>query len=371
MDGFWQKHLPEGEEPIPWAKVLQLLVVNRLIAPGSEFRVHRHWFGVTAMDELLGVDESVAAKDRLYRCLDRLLDHKDALFRHLQSRWKDLFTAHAKVGITTCGKSLCSDRDGIIRGTLSDNADIELVTGTKRQYHTNMQRLTEIAFEKSSQGIFTRAEVACWVGGSPQRQFSLVKRALASGEIMHLRRGLYCLAAKYLRHKVDPLTLAQRIYGPSYISLETALSYHGWIPEAVYSVTSVSVDRSREFETPLGHFSFTRVPQETFYTEVTRVEKDGRGNADGPGYGGGSGYGGPSSRASENFLLASPLKALADYVHVRKQDWNSSRPVVRSLRVDEGLLAGVGAEEFDRLLANYSSLRVRCFLQGMRKDLER
>ena len=244
-----------------------------------------------------------------------------------------------------------------------------------------MQRLTEIALENASQGIFTRAEVACWVGGSPQRQFSLIKRALRTGEVVRIHRGLYCLAAKYLRQKVDPLVLAQRVYGPSYISLETALSYHGWIPEAVYAITSTSLDRSREFDTPLGHFSFTRVPQKVFYAEVARVEKDGSGNADGTGYGGGSGsgsgfadgsgYGGPSSHASENFLLASPLKALADYVYVHECDWNSTRPVVESLRVDEGLVAGVGAEEFDRLLPNYSSQRVRRFLKGLRKDLKR
>jgi len=212
-----------------------------------------------------------------------------------------------------------------------------------------MQRLTEIAFEKAGQGIFTRAEVTCWVGGSPQRQFSLVKRALASGEILHLRRGLYCLGTKYLRQKVDPLALAQRIYGPSYISLEAALSYHGWIPEAVYAITSTSLDRSREFDTPLGHFSFTRVPQTTFYAEVTRVEKE----------------------VSSNFLLASPLKALADYVYAHKQDWKCARPVVESLRVDEGLLASVEGEAFDLLLANYPSLRVRRFLKGLRKDLKR
>ena len=212
-----------------------------------------------------------------------------------------------------------------------------------------MQRLTEIVFERASQGIFTRTEVACWVGGSPQRQFSLVKRALARGEIVHLRRGLYCLAAKYLRQKVDPLVLAQRINGPSYISLETALSYHGWIPEAVYAVTSVSVDRSHEFDTPLGHFSFSRVPQATFYAEVSRVEKE------------------PGS----SFLLASPLKALADYVYIHKQDWKSARPVIESLRVEEGLLASVEAGALDPLLANYSSLRVRRFLKGLRKDLKR
>lgn len=209
-----------------------------------------------------------------------------------------------------------------------------------------MQSLTEIALEKASLGIFTLAEVACWVGGGPNRQFNLVKRALASGEVIHVRRGLYCLTPKYLREKIDPLVLAQRIYGPSYVSLETALSYHGWIPEAVYTITSTSMDRSREFSTPLGIFSFVRVPQDVFYTQVARVDKG----------------------AGQSFLLASPLKALADYVYVRKLDWRSARPVVESLRVDESALAGIETGAIDELVANCPSLRVRRFLKGLRKD---
>jgi len=212
-----------------------------------------------------------------------------------------------------------------------------------------MQTLTEISLEKAVGGVFTRPEVACWIGGSPDRQFSLLKRAMAAGEVVRIQRGLYCLAAKYLRQKIDPLVLAQRIYGPSYISLETALSYHGWIPEAVYAVTSTSLDRSREFETPMGHFSFSRVPQKTFYAEVARVKKEDGGS----------------------FLLASPLKALSDYVYVHKLDWRSARPVVESLRVDESSLAAVDPASFDRLLGNYPALRVRRFLEGMRKDLIR
>jgi transposase len=77
--------------------VLQLLVVNRLIDPGSELRVHRHWFLASAMDELLGVDFAVAEKDRLYRCLDRLLDHKQELFVWLRQKWADLFQADFEV----------------------------------------------------------------------------------------------------------------------------------------------------------------------------------------------------------------------------------------------------------------------------------
>jgi transposase len=84
---------PRDGETVAWSQVLELLVVNRLIDPGSEFRVHRQWFDQSAMDVLLGQDFAVAEKDRLYRCLDRVLEHKQELFVHLQQRWQDLFAA--------------------------------------------------------------------------------------------------------------------------------------------------------------------------------------------------------------------------------------------------------------------------------------
>jgi transposase len=94
---FWGVRLDSGREGVSWAKVLELLVVNRLIAPGSEFRLHREWFLASAMDELLSVDFAVAEKDRLYRCLDRLLDHKQELFVWLRQKWADLFQAEFDV----------------------------------------------------------------------------------------------------------------------------------------------------------------------------------------------------------------------------------------------------------------------------------
>lgn len=97
LDEFWQQRLPDGREAVSWEKVLRLLVVNRLIDPGSEFRLHRQWFLASAMDELLGVDYRVAEKDRLYRCLDRLLEHKQDLFVWLKQRWADLFQADFEV----------------------------------------------------------------------------------------------------------------------------------------------------------------------------------------------------------------------------------------------------------------------------------
>src|SRR6516164_7422623 len=97
LDEFWQQRLPEGRETVSWEKVLRLLVVNRLLDPGSEFRVHRQWYLNSAMDELLGTGFEVAEKDRLYRCLDRLLAHKEELFVWLKQKWADLFGAEFEV----------------------------------------------------------------------------------------------------------------------------------------------------------------------------------------------------------------------------------------------------------------------------------
>jgi transposase len=94
---FWQTRLPEGREAVSWEKVLRLLVVNRLLEPGSEFRVHRHWFVESAMDALLETDYTVAGKDRLYRCLDRIVEHKQDLFVWLQQKWSELFHANFEV----------------------------------------------------------------------------------------------------------------------------------------------------------------------------------------------------------------------------------------------------------------------------------
>jgi transposase len=93
LRSFWEQALSEEAGQVPWHKVLELLAVNRLLAPRSELFVHEKWFGQTAMDVLLDTDASVADKDRLYRCLDRLLEHKQELEQHLAAQWKDLFGA--------------------------------------------------------------------------------------------------------------------------------------------------------------------------------------------------------------------------------------------------------------------------------------
>jgi len=91
LDEFWQERIDDSRSDISWSKVLKLLSVNCLVDPASEFYVHRQWFDKSAMDELLATDYRIASKDRLYRCLDRILGHKEELCIYLKSRWEDMF----------------------------------------------------------------------------------------------------------------------------------------------------------------------------------------------------------------------------------------------------------------------------------------
>lgn len=91
LDTFFAGRLGVSRAGTDWEKVLRVLTLYRLLSPGSEWRLHRHWFGTTALADLLGGDERLVQDDTLYRGLDGLLDHKDALFAHLRQRWSDLF----------------------------------------------------------------------------------------------------------------------------------------------------------------------------------------------------------------------------------------------------------------------------------------
>jgi len=93
LDQFWKDRLPDSREGTCWQHVLQTLICYRLIDPGSEWRLHRLWFGRSAMGDLLGEDYALVEKNALYRCLDKVLEHKQALFSHLTERWQDLFGA--------------------------------------------------------------------------------------------------------------------------------------------------------------------------------------------------------------------------------------------------------------------------------------
>jgi transposase len=97
LDQFWAQRLPPNRKGTRWDWVLQVLVAYRLLDPGSEWRLYRHWFEHSAMADLLGADQELAEIHKLYECHERLLEHKRELFTHLTGRWKDLFNAQFEV----------------------------------------------------------------------------------------------------------------------------------------------------------------------------------------------------------------------------------------------------------------------------------
>jgi hypothetical protein len=97
LDDFFGARLPVTREETDWEKVLRILAIYRLLSPGSEWRLHRIWFGGTALGDLLGVDARAVQDDTLYRCHDLLLPLKEELFGHLRQRWSDLFGARYEV----------------------------------------------------------------------------------------------------------------------------------------------------------------------------------------------------------------------------------------------------------------------------------
>jgi hypothetical protein len=93
LDRFWAERLPASRKGTRWDAILFVLVAYRLLAPGSEWRLHREWFERTALADLLGSDFGLAEIHKLYRCHDQLLEHKQAVFDHLVGRWRDMFNA--------------------------------------------------------------------------------------------------------------------------------------------------------------------------------------------------------------------------------------------------------------------------------------
>ena len=211
-----------------------------------------------------------------------------------------------------------------------------------------MSRFIESIRDKIPYNIFTNKTVHQLIRESPDTRYGLVKRAIAKGELIHLRRGLYGFAKKYQRRGTNLFELAQMMYGPSYISFESALSYHGWIPEAVYTVTSAAMKRSKTYHTPLGVFSYTRIPGDPFFTGVERIETP-----------------------NGVFFVAAQWKALADYVSANKKNWQGIQPLVQDLRIEEKYLKQADPHLLEELKERSNSLRVKKFIEGVEKALKK
>jgi len=194
-----------------------------------------------------------------------------------------------------------------------------------------------------SEPYVTDTELSALLDGTADSRYGKVKRLIASNKLLHVRRGLYCLTENIgYKEKIHPFALAQYIYGPSYISLESALNFHQLIPEAVYTTTCVSSKRSKEFTTPIGLFSFQHLPIINFYTGVERIIENGH-----------------------TFMIASPWKAICDYVYCYKKNWRSIEPLIESLRIEPESLPNLRNEERQLLEEYYHHQRITRFLKGI------
>ena len=165
---------------------------------------------------------------------------------------------------------------------------------------------------------------------------------LKKGEVVRVKKGIYVFGERYRRRPFSREILANMIYGPSYVSLETALYHHGLIPEGVEAVTSVTEGRGRRFFTPLGLFLYHGIPGKAYPIGIDSVEIE-------PG---------------RSFLMAVPEKALADKIQAERGTAIRSRAemlvyLTESLRIDPAALGQLNAKIILLIADRYRSRKLR------------
>lgn len=178
------------------------------------------------------------------------------------------------------------------------------------------------------------------------RRYDAVKYALKKGVLIHVKRGVYLVGPPYAKGACDPFELAEAIYGPSYISFESALSYHGWIPEAVYSTTSACAKRTKMIETKIGNFRYSHTPVAYFFMNVER-----------------------RSNSESTFLIAEPWKAIGDMIYSYKKNWRSVSSLSLDLRIELDAMHNSDLASLAHIAAHYNSQRVRQVLSRFAKEL--
>ncbi len=214
-----------------------------------------------------------------------------------------------------------------------------------------MQSLTEAVFELAPPGgLFNETVVSnLFPHRSDGARKQLVHRAVASGEIIRLRPGIFALRPEYRRSELHPYVVAAFLHSPSHVSLESALAHHGLIPEAVQQISSVTARRSRSFTTTLGVFSFQRVPARQPRAGVEAVKL------------------GSGSWA----FVATPLRALADMLYLNKSvSWpkDGLGYVLESLRIEPDDLSGVSIAALPEISASVRDRRVVSYLEHLAKE---
>ncbi|AEF86565.1 conserved hypothetical protein [Treponema primitia ZAS-2] len=209
-----------------------------------------------------------------------------------------------------------------------------------------MNRLTHAILEQNLPTVFTMADLKR-LEPEDNARYCQMRRALALGDIIRLRRGFYALNRIFRKELINGHLLAHQFIPDSYISFETALRDAGWIPEFVFEIASVSSRQSCVISTEFARFSYTRIPQKNLFAGVEKF-----------------------THGLAYHWEAKPLKALADYLYVSKHPWNSLDPLVKSLRIEIDDLETLSAEDFNELEGNYEAACVENFLSGIRKELQ-
>jgi len=198
--------------------------------------------------------------------------------------------------------------------------------------------------------VLTEKQLARVLNGSQQRRYGLVNRALKAGELHRLSRGRYLLADRFRDYPGHPFALAQAFVPGSYVSFETALAHHGWIPEAVYTVSSVTPGR-KTLVYDSGKFGqFTFHPM-AVYTDrllelVQRIQI-----------------------TQQTMLVADPLRALMDLVCLRKTQWQGLGWLIEGMRIDEEHLKSIRYTDMAKLMLVYKQKRVNSFLKSLATEL--
>lgn len=217
-----------------------------------------------------------------------------------------------------------------------------------------MQTLTEKVFRLSPPGgLFDETVIRNLVPDrSEAARKVLTHRAVSVGEIIRLKPGLFLLAPEFRKTHPHPFVVAAMLHFPSHVSLESAFSHHGLIPEAVYQVSSVTSARSRTFETPVGVFIFRRVPAADPRAGVQALKINGRSWA----------------------FVATPVRAIADLIYTRKQvSWERDGLafLTESMRIERDDLGKVSFESLDEVCESLRDRRTTDYLRGLYRELKK
>jgi len=204
----------------------------------------------------------------------------------------------------------------------------------------------EVAEAGLADRIFDERQLDRILGGGDARRYALVNRALKDGSLIRLKRGIYMLDPRYRSEAIHPFAMAQAFLPGSYVSLESALSFHGWIPEAVFTTASVSPGRkSITQDTPsLGRFTFhpLAIHDYRFLAHVERVRL-----------------------GKLIAFVAVPLRALMDLVALRKERWSGLDWLTAGMRIEESRLHSLERKNFAALRPVYKHRAANEFLQSL------